>query len=357
MINIVLSSISLISASCSILCKLHLLWLNRINRPPLCAATVVLFCMAALIFPMGFYIKEVGGQPYKLPNNTVVGSSYVLFVLSIFFTIVGLLFAGKVCLPGWWPHQPWWGSGGWGGRALLEELLDLTHPRESSITCRAEQNWGAIFSLFVRNVKNSQEAPPQSLPFVQRWRRLNWPLCVIHSEQWDWQVAAHNGEWIKIPWVGRWPRFTFHSCWNSAWRVVERSCKWDLFHGASVRRRTLLHCIYYWFMFSLLLSNFVWKWPNSSWFCCCNQFTHCFALTSCWSWTVLCSLWVLNVCMRLTTPFFAADSQQPRSPHSHPSVFQLWVSDINLDMHQPPDWTAATLVTWTHPSHAGWIFP
>ncbi|KAM9715414.1 modulator of smoothened protein-like isoform 2-T2 [Menidia menidia] len=61
---------------------------------------VVLFCMAALIFPMGFYISEVGGQPYKLPNNTMVGSSYVLFILSIFFTIVGLLFAGKVCLPG-----------------------------------------------------------------------------------------------------------------------------------------------------------------------------------------------------------------------------------------------------------------
>lgn len=67
---------------------------------------VVLFCTAALIFPMGFYIDEVGGQPYKLPNNTVVGSSYVLFVLSIFFTIVGLLFAGKVCLPGWRGRAP-----------------------------------------------------------------------------------------------------------------------------------------------------------------------------------------------------------------------------------------------------------
>ncbi|KAF4085307.1 hypothetical protein AMELA_G00115580 [Ameiurus melas] len=61
---------------------------------------MVLFCLAALIFPTGFYVSEVGGQPYKLPNSTVVGSSYVLFVLSIFFTIVGLLFAGKVCLPG-----------------------------------------------------------------------------------------------------------------------------------------------------------------------------------------------------------------------------------------------------------------
>uniref|UniRef100_A0A2I2YD15 Modulator of smoothened protein n=1 Tax=Gorilla gorilla gorilla TaxID=9595 RepID=A0A2I2YD15_GORGO len=44
---------------------------------------MMLFCMAAIIFPIGFYINEVRGQPYKLPNNTVVGSSYVPFVLSI----------------------------------------------------------------------------------------------------------------------------------------------------------------------------------------------------------------------------------------------------------------------------------
>uniref|UniRef100_A0A2K5C1C3 Modulator of smoothened protein n=1 Tax=Aotus nancymaae TaxID=37293 RepID=A0A2K5C1C3_AOTNA len=55
---------------------------------------IILFCMAALVFPIGFYINEVRGQPYKLPN-TIAGSSYVLFVLSIFFTIVGLLFAAK----------------------------------------------------------------------------------------------------------------------------------------------------------------------------------------------------------------------------------------------------------------------
>lgn len=73
-------------------------WIFYFPPPPF--LPVILFCMAALIFPIGFYINEVGGQPYKLPNNTVVGSSYVLFVLSIFFTIVGLLFAGKVCLPG-----------------------------------------------------------------------------------------------------------------------------------------------------------------------------------------------------------------------------------------------------------------
>lgn len=117
--------------------------------PPLRTATVVLFCMAALIFPMGFYIKEVGGQPYKLPNNTVVGSSYVLFVLSIFFTIVGLLFAGKVCLPGWrltWRNCWMWLTS---GRAVL--------PAEPN-----KMDEHIFFFLEVRNVWKEawREAPP-----------------------------------------------------------------------------------------------------------------------------------------------------------------------------------------------------
>jgi len=60
---------------------------------------MVLFCLAALVFPIGFYVDEIGGRPYKLPASTQVGSSYVLFVMSIFFTIISELFAGKVCLP------------------------------------------------------------------------------------------------------------------------------------------------------------------------------------------------------------------------------------------------------------------
>jgi lariat debranching enzyme len=52
-----------------------------------------------VIFPVGFAIEEIGGQPYKLPNQTQVGSSYVLFILAIFFTVISELFAGKVCLP------------------------------------------------------------------------------------------------------------------------------------------------------------------------------------------------------------------------------------------------------------------
>lgn len=102
--------------------------------------------MAALIFPIGFYINEVGGQPYKLPNNTVVGSSYVLFVLSIFFTIVGLLFAGKVCLPGWGLDRVrlWTDSGGcW---RFYRELQKKTHNDWKSKTTNSWQEaWNREF--------------------------------------------------------------------------------------------------------------------------------------------------------------------------------------------------------------------
>ncbi|XP_014479878.1 PREDICTED: lariat debranching enzyme-like [Dinoponera quadriceps] len=60
---------------------------------------MVLFCYAAVIFPMGFHIDEIGGQPYQLPNSHQVGISYILFVLALWITVISELFAGKVCLP------------------------------------------------------------------------------------------------------------------------------------------------------------------------------------------------------------------------------------------------------------------
>jgi lariat debranching enzyme len=60
---------------------------------------VVLFCLAAVIFPMGFHVDEIGGQPYQLPNSHQVGVSYILFVLALWITVISELFAGKVCLP------------------------------------------------------------------------------------------------------------------------------------------------------------------------------------------------------------------------------------------------------------------
>lgn len=62
-------------------------------------AAMVLFCMAAVVFPLGFHIEEIGGQAYQLPNTFKIGISYIMFVLALWITVVSELFAGKVCLP------------------------------------------------------------------------------------------------------------------------------------------------------------------------------------------------------------------------------------------------------------------
>ena len=61
--------------------------------------SVTLFCLAAVVFPVGFHIAAIGGQPYKLPHHTQVGSAYVLFIMAIFFTVISELFSSRVCLP------------------------------------------------------------------------------------------------------------------------------------------------------------------------------------------------------------------------------------------------------------------
>ena len=65
--------------------------------------SVTLFCLAAVVFPIGFHIAAIGGRPYKLPHHTQVGSAYVLFIMAIFFTVISELFSSRVCLPVlWW---------------------------------------------------------------------------------------------------------------------------------------------------------------------------------------------------------------------------------------------------------------
>lgn len=60
---------------------------------------MVIFCLAAVIFPLGFYIEEIGGVAYQLPSSHQVGISYIFFVLALWITVVSELFAGKICLP------------------------------------------------------------------------------------------------------------------------------------------------------------------------------------------------------------------------------------------------------------------
>ena len=68
-----------------------------------CFLSVTLFCLAAVVFPIGFHVAAIGGRPYKLPHHTQVGSAYVLFIMAIFFTVISELFSSRVCLPVlWW---------------------------------------------------------------------------------------------------------------------------------------------------------------------------------------------------------------------------------------------------------------
>ncbi|CAG2119754.1 unnamed protein product [Medioppia subpectinata] len=62
-------------------------------------AAMVQYCLAAVIFPMGFTVDAIGGQPYQLPSSHQVGISYIFFVLSLWITVISELFAGKVCMP------------------------------------------------------------------------------------------------------------------------------------------------------------------------------------------------------------------------------------------------------------------
>ena len=61
--------------------------------------TVNLFCVAAVIFPIGFSTEEIGGAPYQLPNSYQVGIAYIFFVMALWVTVISELFASRVCLP------------------------------------------------------------------------------------------------------------------------------------------------------------------------------------------------------------------------------------------------------------------
>ncbi|KAG5670334.1 hypothetical protein PVAND_000608 [Polypedilum vanderplanki] len=60
---------------------------------------MVVFCLAAVIFPLGFYIEEINGAQFQLPNSHQVGISYIFFILALWITVISELFAGKICLP------------------------------------------------------------------------------------------------------------------------------------------------------------------------------------------------------------------------------------------------------------------
>ncbi|EDQ90726.1 uncharacterized protein MONBRDRAFT_36587 [Monosiga brevicollis MX1] len=56
----------------------------------------IFYSIASLIFPVGFTRDDIGGEPYRLPEHTGVGFSYILFVLALIFIFIGELVAMKI---------------------------------------------------------------------------------------------------------------------------------------------------------------------------------------------------------------------------------------------------------------------
>lgn len=56
-------------------------------------------CFASIFFPAGFHANEIGGKAYRLPAHAQIGKSYVLFLMSIFFNIMAMLVAARICFP------------------------------------------------------------------------------------------------------------------------------------------------------------------------------------------------------------------------------------------------------------------
>jgi hypothetical protein len=57
------------------------------------------YSIACLALPIGFSTEEIGGEAFKLPEYTFIGSGYVLFIISLMSLFVGELFALKVICP------------------------------------------------------------------------------------------------------------------------------------------------------------------------------------------------------------------------------------------------------------------
>eukprot|EP00042_Codosiga_hollandica_P007867 m.18172 g.18172 ORF g.18172 m.18172 type:complete len:185 (-) comp29904_c0_seq1:37-591(-) len=56
----------------------------------------IFFSLASILFPIGFSAALIGGEPFKLPDNTKVGYSYILFTVSLFIIFIGELCAMKL---------------------------------------------------------------------------------------------------------------------------------------------------------------------------------------------------------------------------------------------------------------------
>ncbi|KAL8584975.1 hypothetical protein ACOMHN_043611 [Nucella lapillus] len=95
----ILAGIACLTLTCLLLLASN--WRHQAARHVRWVALLAMtfFCLAAVVFPIGFHVAAIGGQPYKLPHHTQVGSAYELFHMAILFTVISELFSSRVCLP------------------------------------------------------------------------------------------------------------------------------------------------------------------------------------------------------------------------------------------------------------------
>ncbi|EDO35496.1 predicted protein [Nematostella vectensis] len=96
LIFIILGVMLLTTACCLLVSSL---WKPHLMSPARWIAFfgMIVFCLAALTFPLGFHMPEIGGRAFKLPTGTNVGPSFFLFIICIVLTITSELFIFKVC--------------------------------------------------------------------------------------------------------------------------------------------------------------------------------------------------------------------------------------------------------------------
>ncbi|XP_013400007.1 uncharacterized protein C16orf52 homolog A [Lingula anatina] len=97
----VLIIIGILCLTANVMCLMLSHWEDVLKKYAkwLAFFAMISFCTAGIVFPMGFYVDEIGGYPFQLPTQSQVGVSYVLFILSIFFTIISELLAEQICRP------------------------------------------------------------------------------------------------------------------------------------------------------------------------------------------------------------------------------------------------------------------
>ena len=72
----------------------------RIGVWGLCS--LLLYSIGTLLFPLGFGMPAIGGQPFKLPTSHETGISFLLFITGFWLNAIGEIISLQTILPSGW---------------------------------------------------------------------------------------------------------------------------------------------------------------------------------------------------------------------------------------------------------------